>query len=351
MSFSKIYRLSNSESVKTRTLFLIVAFSFLFASYSNAQQVNASVKLDSTTILVGGQIDMKIELSQPTDVTVDFPQLNDTVTSAIQIIEKGQIDTTKLDNNRLVLSQLYRITSFDSGLHYVPPMLFELHKGDFKQTIQSNEFSLMVVNPFKDVNPEKGIFDIKGVKDSPFKFAEILNYIYYIGGGLILISLLIWLLVRYVFNKKSNKITIKKQKPSEPPHVIAMRELDKIKDEKLWEHNRTKEFYTRISTTLREYIESRYHIQALEQTSFEILTELKKQTTLDEEIYGNLKQVLELSDLVKFAKFNPLPDENGLSMMNAYFFIEKTKENIIKSLEEEKERIINEKSEELGDRN
>ncbi len=352
MSFSKINGLIFVRMTGLKLMFLIFVVSFLYSNSAKAQQVNANVKLDSTTILIGGQLDMQIELSQPTGVTVDFPQLTDTITKEIEIVDKGGIDTTKLDNNRIVLSQTIRITCFDSGLHYIPPMFFELHKDDFKQTIQSNELSLRVVNPFKEVNPQKGIFDIKGIKKSPFILAEILNYIYIIGGSLILIALIIWLIYRYRSKRKSGDMPAAKVKSLDPPDIVAIRELDKIKAEKLWEHDRIKEFYTRVSDTLRDYIEQRYHIQALEQTSEEILYELKKQVNLDKEIYSNIKQVFELSDLVKFAKFKPLPDENGLSLMNAYSFIEKTKEKIIKSLEEEKERMVkeNEKSEDQKDK-
>ncbi len=352
MSFSKINKLISVRMTGLKLIVLIFVLSFIYSNSGRAQQVSASVKLDSTMIFIGGQIDMKIELSQPTGVTVDFPQLNDTITKEIEIVDKGGIDTTKLDNNRIVLSQIVRITSFDSGLHYIPPMFFELHKDDFKKTVQSEGLSLRVVNPFKEVNPQKGIFDIKGIKKSPFILAEILNYIYIIGGSLIVLALIIWLIYRYRSKRRSGGIPAAKVKSLEPPHIVAIRELDKIKSEKLWEHDRIKEFYTRISDTLREYIEQRYHIQALERTSLEILSELKKQVNLDKEIYSEIQQVLELSDLVKFAKFKPLPDENGLSLTNAYSFIDKTKEKIIKSLEEEKKQTLNEneKTEENKDK-
>ncbi len=327
---------------KTSIKSLLVIFCCILLSGINTygQNVSASATLDSTTILIGGQIDLRIEVSQPKDLKINFPVFNDTITKNIEIVEKGGIDSLKMDNDRIVLSQLYRITSFDSGLHYIPPIKFEVFDGELKKLVDTDPLSLRVVNPFQKVDPEKGMFDIKGVQETPFKLSEILEYIYWVLGVLIVLGLSIW---GYLYYRKKhqgeNNVKIK-VKPDEPAHVIAIRELDKVKEAKLWENNKVKDFYTSVSNILREYIENRYDIPALEQTSLEILSDIKKSVKIDKEIFDQLSQVLELSDLVKFAKFEPLPDEHALSLMNAYFFIEKTKENIIKTLEEEKDIML-----------
>ncbi len=334
IDFYKYYKLI------LKPLLLVVCSTFLSFVTLNAQNVNASATLDSTTILIGGQIDLKIEVSQPEGIKINFPVFNDTITKNIEIVEKGEIDSIKLENNRLILSQLYRITSFDSGLHYIPPIKFEVFDGELKKTVDTDPLSLNVVNPFEDVNPEKGIMDIKGVQDSPFKLSEIVEYIYLGLGIILVIALAVWLYLYYKKKKQGSGNIFIKAKPDEPAHVIAIRELDKIKASKLWENNKIKEFYTSVSITLREYIENRFTLPALEQTSIEILSELKKSDQIDKEVYKHLNQILELSDLVKFAKFEPLPDEHAMTIMNAYFFVEKTKENIIKSLDEEKEIML-----------
>ena len=104
----------------------------------------------------------------------------------------------------------------------------------------------------------------------------------------------------------------------------AIKELDEIKQQKLWQQGRSKEYYTLITETLRRYIVDRFDINAMEMTSGEILDIIRKQHEADS-VYENLKQILNLSDFVKFAKMNPLPDENDLSMVNAYLFINQTK--------------------------
>ena len=103
-----------------------------------------------------------------------------------------------------------------------------------------------------------------------------------------------------------------------------MKELDEIKQQKLWQQGRNKEYYTLITDTLRRYIVDRFGINAMEMTSGEILDIIRKQQEANS-VYESLKQIMQLSDFVKFAKMNPLPDENDLSLMNAYLFINQTK--------------------------
>ena len=109
-----------------------------------------------------------------------------------------------------------------------------------------------------------------------------------------------------------------------PEFKQAIKELDEIKQQKLWQQGRSKEYYTLITDTLRKYIEERFGINAMEMTSGEIL-ELIRKNSEAQSVYDNLRQILQLADFVKFAKMNPLPDENDLSMMNAYLFVNQTK--------------------------
>ena len=311
-----------------------------------AQQVKVTATLDSTLILIGGQIDFKLEVSQPTGLQVNFPHFTDTITKNIEIVEKGGIDSLKIANDRLVLTQLFRITSFDSGLHYIPPIEFEIIQNEVKNIASSNALSLMVANPFKEVDAQKYFADIKGPQNAPFKIEEILDVITWVVIAHIL-GLLLWFVYFMYKNRSKSDTPFIKAKPLEPAHIIALRELDQIKESKLWEHNKVKEFYTRVSNTIREYIEHRYEQPALEQTSDEIFDSLKT-IEIEAKSMDQLKQILELSDLVKFAKFNPLPDENGLTLMNAYFFVNQTKMVEIKSLDEEKEEILSKEVEQKG---
>ncbi|MDR3251648.1 MAG: hypothetical protein LBT42_08320, partial [Tannerella sp.] len=116
-----------------------------------------------------------------------------------------------------------------------------------------------------------------------------------------------------------------KEAPKLPPHEQAMKELREIREQKLWQQGRNKEYFTEVTDTLRRYISTRYGASAMEMTSSEILELLRNEEPGNKDVYDLLKQILQLSDFVKFAKLHPLPDENELSMFNANLFVDRTK--------------------------
>ncbi|MBR8534850.1 hypothetical protein KDU71_04700 [Carboxylicivirga sediminis] len=314
---------------------------------ASAQNVSVSAEMDSTVIFIGGQIDLKLQLSQPDNMELNFPLLTDTITKNIEIVRASQIDTLNKENGRYLIEQSLRITSFDSGLHYIPPIVFEEASQKLGKAIQTEPMALMVVNPFDEVDPQKGIVDIKQPMQAPFHLSELYKYLPWVLGIILLAGIVTFIILRY-FGKEVPVKIFAKPAPVIPPHVKALEALDKIKQEKLWQHNRIKEYYSGVSDTLRHYIEERFEIRAMEQTTDEIMDSFKGIDFRDGKSIDNLRQILITSDLVKFAKHEPLPDENDLSMINAFFFVNQTKLEEIKSLEEEKEAMLNKENEVLN---
>lgn len=333
----------NSRLIKyiTKTLFVtFVAFSF---THTKAQNATATASLDSTNIFIGGQIDLKLQLSQPNDIELNFPVLTDTITKSIEIVRFSDPDTINTDNNRLLIEQTYRITSFDSGLHYIPPIVFEQASVKLDKVVETEPMSLMVINPFEEVDPQKGITDIKQPIETPFLLSELYKYLPYILAFILLSGIITLIALKYFGRELPVKI-FTKEEPVILPHIRALSELERIKEEKLWQHSRVKDYYSGVTDTLRHYIEGRFDIGAMEQTTDEIMESFNKKDIVDKKLTYNLKHILSTADLVKFAKYEPLPDENDISMINAFFFVNQTKEEEIKSLEEEK-ADMHEKSE------
>ncbi len=323
----------------TKTLFFLITLSvalLLPNGIIKAQNVSVNTKLDSTLLFIGGQMNLTLELNQPKDVNIIFPQFTDTITKSIEVVSATPIDTTFLENNRLSLTQQYIITSFDSGLQYIPPIKFELAEDEVQKIYETQAMALMVVNPFENVDPQKGILDIKKPIDSPFSLAELLPYLPWIFLTLAIIAAIAYFIELYSRKKTINPV-IKREKTKELAHITALRNLNRIKTEKMWQKDKVKKYHSEITETIRQYIENRFYIQSLEQTTEETLDALKHIELRDEDANEKLKQILELADFVKFAKLKPLPDENELSMTNALFFVNQTKEEVIKSLKEEKE--------------
>ncbi|PZX14414.1 hypothetical protein LX69_02427 [Breznakibacter xylanolyticus] len=323
---------------KKRTALVLLSMSLLGLwpqSTARAQNITASASIDSMQIFIGGQINLTLEVSHPQGMAVTFPIYADTLAQSIEVVNRGKIDTLSIENSRIQLRQVYRITSFDSGMHLIPAIRF-MAQGDSSQFVQTREMALKVYNPFEEVDPEKGIFDIKQPINTPFSWTELIQYWPYAAGFLGLM-LLVALFLVWKYNRKLLTPILGKEKPIDPPHVIALRELERIKEEKLWQKGQEKRYYSDITDVLRHYIETRFTLPALEQTTDEIIQSLRPIESVDNTSLTNLQMLLQTSDLVKFAKHIPLGDENDLSMIHAVFFVNQTKLEIVKTIEEQKE--------------
>lgn len=299
----------------------------------HAQQLKANASIDSVQAKIGQPVKLTLELLQPNDLIVNFPQFTDTIKTNVDIISQSDIDTTT-EKSHLLLKQELTIMSFDSGFHYFPGFEFEIDSASGGGSIKSNPV-VLTIHTF-EVDTTKGVFDIRAQKEVPYTFREILPWII---GTLLFFAIVLFAI--YMIRRIKNKepIFTVKEKPLDPPHIIALRELDEVKASKLWQTDQVKEFHTKVTDIIRNYIENRFEVPALEQTSDEILESLKRCDIDKKSTMENLKQVLHLADMVKFAKMKPLADENDLSLMNAYFFINQTKQEEVKSLDETRDEL------------
>ena len=102
-----------------------------------------------------------------------------------------------------------------------------------------------------------------------------------------------------------------------------MQKIEQIKEDKIWQSEDSKEYYTQLTDTLRQYIKERYGFNALEMTSFEIIQKL--QEVNDEEAIAELRELFQTADLVKFAKYSTLVNENDRNLVSAIEYINQTK--------------------------
>ena len=137
-----------------------------------------------------------------------------------------------------------------------------------------------------------------------------------------LLLLTMWLIAR-LRSKKPIVVRIRIVKRI-PPHQKAMKAIDEIKAEKMVSDENPKEYYTRLTDTLRQYINERYGFNAMEMTSSEIIERLMK--TDDPKSLDELRQLFTTADLVKFAKYSTLINENDANLVSAIDFINQTKQ-------------------------
>ena len=300
-----------------KKFFLSILLATIFANISFASEISVKASLEPADILIGEQSKFKLELIQPNSEKVSWPQFADTLATNVQIVEKLKTDTTKLSDGRISITSEYLVSSYDSGFYYIPEQIFETAtEKAFTNPVGLTVNTVPVDENADDINAEKAIMS------APFSWVELAKWTGMGLAGVLVVVIVVLLLMRFVFNKKV-KILPETPEVVLPAHVVALQKLEQIKTEKIWQQGQIKQFYTEVTDVIREYLEGGYDINAMELTTDEIVALVKKNKELDE-IRLVLKEMLELSDLVKFAKFVPLENENERMVLNAFLIVEKT---------------------------
>lgn len=300
-----------------------------------AQDIQVTASLDSNRILIGDQLKYTVQVLAPKNAKVEFPVLADSLTSLIEIVDqKKEYVLEEASMNRFFKE--FTITCFDSGVHAIPPFPVIVHQTELNRvdTLVSNP-EVLVVNTFLIDSTSNAIFDIKPPVSAPITFKEVAPYVV----GVWLVAILVLLLIYFFRKKKKNQPILSRPKPVEPAHIIALRKLDDFSVKKLWQQGLVKEFHSELTEIVREYLHNRFNVDALEQTTPEILNQVETGKFLDINNFSILSEMLGLADLVKFAKFQPLPDENEKSLKAAYEFVLSTKQKVdLRADEKEEEK-------------
>ena len=279
-----------------------------------------SAAIDSTTLFIGDQTDLHLRATCEVGEQVQMPVLSEQLIPGIEIIDRTIVDTTTLQDGRLQYNQYLTLTSFQDSLFYIEPLAFV----SGEDTVWSESLMLNVVQPFEMDSADMAITDIKGIYKAPIWWWGILRWVLLalaiagIGvGGYYLIT---YLRSRYG-DAPAEEIPTE---PLRPAEEVALEKLDAIREQKIWQSGQIKEYHTQLTDVVREYIARRFEVSSTEQTSDETLRAMRGLLTDKKELYDNLRKMLTLADLVKFAKWTTTPDENEISLRNAYTFVKET---------------------------
>ena len=286
-----------------------------------------SATLDSTTLFIGDQTDLHLRAIGEVGEQVIMPVLDKELIPGVEIVDRTIVDTLSLKDGRVQYDQYLTVTSFEDSLFYIAPLPFV--SGD--DTVWSEGLTLNVVQPFEMDTTDMAITDIKGVYKAPIWWWGIFRWV--------LLALLLagvgvagYYLITYLQSRKreeeGNEVVTE---PLRPAEEVALEKLDAIKEKKIWQQGQVKEYHTQLTDVVREYIARRFEVSSVEQTSDETLRDIRPLLNERKDLYDQLRKMLTLADLVKFAKWSTTPDENELSLRNAYSFV---KETAIKSLED-----------------
>ena len=299
---------------------LTLTMSLLLSMGNVWGRMSIKASVDSSQITMGYQTAIKLDIVDNAQATSQVIVDKATFPAQVEIVDWIYGDTTDLGNNLVEMKRALVVQSFVSGVYSIPPFL--LVNGP--DTVRSNPLTLKVnpvdVSQMSDINPLA----------PPAEFASkwydwlpdwITDYWLWILLGMLVIA---GAICGYLIMTKKVAVNILPQKKRLPPDQIAFNRLNALKDAQLWEKGQEKEYYTRLIDILRDYLQERFGINAMEMTSSQILKALSsnEETRLP---HKYMQKVVEIADYVKFAKVRPMPDDNVRSFQNAMQFVEETR--------------------------
>lgn len=263
-------------------------------------QVGAKATIDSTSVLVGGQRHIRLSVNFAPGVRLLEPGVAVVDTSeAIELLSVSPWDTLSQTSQAIILEKDILITAWDSGYFAIPaiPVPYEIQgKTDTVFTRSIPFTSTLAPSDTIALQP------IKPIIEEPVKVEDFAPYLI----GLLAFAALLAIAWRW-FRKRKIQQPIPQQPIVEiPPHAIALEKLEQLEQAQLWQKGQVKAYHTQLTYILREFLEKRFHILALESTSQEIAAQLKD--LVSDELRQNITGLLLTSDMVKFAKAEP-PEE------------------------------------------
>ncbi len=270
-------------------------FLLLFLASTAAAQVTASARVDSAELLLGDQVKLHVEVRHPKGVVVSPPNLEDIkMDTVIEFLEQGNWDTTNAGSAILLRRQLTFIV-WDTGRMKVPSIPFAVFQGKESDSVFTPAIQIRVDLPPVDST----LNDIKPIIEEPTVWQDYLPYM----GALLAVLIVLWLV--YIARKKKKEQALAPLPPVIlQPHEIALQKLEALKNKQLWQAGQVKLYHSELTHILRQYLEARYGIHALEQTTDEILVQMQK-LNLPSVHLEKLASLLQTVDLVKFAKAQP----------------------------------------------
>ena len=282
-------------------------------------QVQVEASIDSIQIFVGEQVHVTLSATAKEQSKVEFPQFKPTeyITPGVEVLGAEELETKEQDNGFVTRQMVYTMTSFDDTLYYIPPMKVKIDGKPY----ESKSLALKVLTIEVDTTNVDQFFGPKDVQDNPFQWSDWSLSFWLSVLMLVLLAVVYYLYLRLRDNKPIiTHIRIVKRLL---PHQKALQQIEQIKADKMVASENSKEYYTKLTDTIRKYIEERYGFSAMEMTSSEIIDHLM--ATQDESALSELRHLFLTADLVKFAKYSTLINENDANLVNAIDFINQTK--------------------------
>ena len=283
-----------------------------------AQDVETTAKVKDEHIAVGKPFALDLTLKAPYGSLVEwngFPE--DTLSAQIDILDRGDVVRTADADSNIIVQQQLTLMTFDTGYVQIPSLRLSTLNSQLSTLTDPIDLYVTTI----DVDTTQAFHPIVPPIEHPKSMKNLYLWIL-ISLLLIIVGIVLWLLLK----KRKPKVN----EPAKPvkgramlPYDKALADLQSLRDQKLWQMGKLKEYYSGLSDIAREYIEGQFNVNAVEMTTDEILQEMIK-LNFDEQIYNKLRDAMGLSDLVKFAKYSASSLENDNAMSNTEAFVKES---------------------------
>ena len=298
-----------------RIISLIWPILFFYGNVVFSQNISAVARTDTSDYLVGDYIYLTIRVEYDEGIRISPPSLSEKL---------GQLEVIKVmpvsfEENENVQQFNYIVSGYDSARIVIPPIPITYFTQNSSEPLITETNEVVVFIHTLEVNPSEDIRDIKEPVRIPF------DWLFW---SIIVLGIIVLALAAYYFYNRFKKPVeesrIIKKAPPTPIHILALRALDKLSEKKLWQQGKVKEYHSEITAIIRKYFEDRYHFNSLEMTTAQTMVILNRVMD-NQKLIDTTSKFLENADMVKFAKFKPLPSINEEMMQQAYDIIKKTK--------------------------
>ncbi len=250
--------------LKRLTYISILLIALSLGATASARSIKAAV--DSSQITMGYQTAIRFDIvdqaGSPSEILVD----KDAIPAEVELIDWVYGDTADLGNGLVEMKRALIIQSFDSGLYTIPPFLMVAGP----DTLRTEPITLKVnpvdVSHMDDINPIAPAMDFES-RWYDFLPDWLTDYWQWILAGLLLVAAVI---CGYLIMTRKVEVPLIPKKKPVPPYQLAMQRLESLREQNLWQSGQEKEYYTRLIDILRDYLQGRFGINAMEMTSQQI---------------------------------------------------------------------------------
>lgn len=314
------------------------AAALLAAATASAQTPTVEARIVPDSIGIGDTFTLEIDVERDQVQVTEFPLYEND--DKLEVVQSLPVDTLSREGRRLRLRKRYVMQAFSEGRYNLgrPGVLYA--DKNIVDTLWARDSLYLQVATFQIDSTSQSIYDVKPQWNLPFRFGEVSGYAKWGALALVLLLAAAYALKRYLESRGKRLGDLFRPSPPQPPHVVAIKALEALHHQKLWQNNKHKQYYSALTDILRTYVAARWGFGAMEMTSDEIIEAMRAEE-LPDKARMDLTAILRDADLVKFAKATPEAEQNEADYLKAYYFVEETKVAEAEEETEEQEPVKN----------